>query len=600
MKSAANEFCQWSGWEWGALLTTCLLSLLLVTYPIFDFDLFWHLANGREMVNSGHVISEEVFSYTHAGEHFSNHEWLAQIVLYLDWMTFGAVGLLGLKLIMTGIISWLLFRTLRNEQQSPAIALLLTVLAVLAGLDRYHERPELFSLLNLTLLSFILYGFRAQRLSRQWLWAIPVIMVMWDWLHGAVYGLTFLTLFMIGENAKQRLPWFRHQFQHQLRHKTQLSHSDLKILNRCFAITLLAMLLNPYGLLSYGIFVGYVVGEANFNLVIDEFLPISWEDSKVFILMCTWMVLLALRNWRRLDITQLLLVGVFTVAAIRFYRVGGVAAIVMAPVIANLLRISINATDRVLEHKFYAGTLAAIGALTLWFGYAVKFVPDEPESDSDKYHYIKVYDLAFGYQMDESIYPVGAVNFIRENHLIGNLYNSGNLGGYLSYYITPERKIFQYNMGRVFGDPLYYVRHPDELEKWHIDYAIVDSADELGTLFPDEQWAVVYHDEASVLTVRRTPQHAELIAQHEVYVFNPVLSAASLLERANDPEVLPILAVEMGDYLDYRKDKRIAKIWARILASHAELRNDRYIQELLSHALKYNPDKKLEGMLNHA
>ena len=592
MNSTVVGFRQWTVWEWGALLLACLLSLLLVTYPVFDFDLFWHLANGREMVGSGRIISEEVFSYTHPGEHFSNHEWLAQLVFYLVWNAFGAYGLFSLKLFLAGLVSLLLFLTLRSEQQTAGVALLLTVLAVLAGLDRYHERPELFTLFNMALVSFILFGFRSQQLPRKWLWLVPLVMVTWDWLHGAVFGLGFLTLFVVGENAKHRVSWLHHQ--------SKLSADDLKYLNNCFAVTILFMLLNPFGLSSYGIFVGYVVGEANFNSVIDEFLPISWEDSKVFILICTTMALLALRHWRRLDFTQLLVAVVFTAAAIRFYRIGAVAAIVIMPFIASLLRLSVDNTTRATGRKLYTSGLTTTAVLMLLYGVTVKFIPDAPEPDADQYHYIKVYDLSFGYQMDESIYPVGAVNFIRENNLTGHLYNSGNFGGYLSYKITPERKIFQYNMGRVFGDPLYYVGHPDELEKWDIEYAIVGSAEELGALFPLEQWAIVYHDEASVLVVRRTPQNAALIAHHEIHYFNPVLSVASLLELSHDPEVLPTLAAEMGDYLDYRKDKRIAKVWARILTEHDELRHDRHIQQLLDHALKYNPDKTLKAMLDHA
>ena len=593
MELAGTVFRQRAGWEWVALITACLASLLLVTYPVFDFDLFWHLANGREMVNSGHVISEEVFSYTHPGEHFANHEWLAQIIMYQVWNSFGSYGLLGLKLFISGLLSSLLFLTLRNERVSPVIALLLTVLAVMAGLDRYHERPELFSLLIMALLGFILYGFRDQQVPRKMLWLIPLLMVLWDWLHGAVFGFAFLTLFVIGENAKHRLKWLQHQ--------SQLSSIDLTLLNRCFAVTLLAMLVNPFGLRTYGIFVGYVIGEANFNQVITEFTPVTWEDSRVFILLFAWMVFMIARNWRRLDITQFLISVVFSVAALRFYRMTGVAAIVMVPFIASMLRAGMEETGRDFKHKLQVASLMVIGALTVWYGYAVKFGAEEPELDSDKYHYVKVYDLSFGYQMDESIYPVGAVNFIRENKLSGHLYNSGNLGGYLSYRITPARKIFQYNMGRVFGDPLYYVSHPSELKKWHIDYAIVDTGEEIEALFPDEEWAIVFHDEASVLLVRRTSGNAGLITQHEVRYFNPVYSAASLLEQAKDPEVLPKLTAEMGDYLDFRKDQRIAKVWAKILVDHDELRSDQHIQELLDHALKYNPDnKKLQSMRNHA
>ena len=109
MNSAGIVLRQSSGMEWIALLLACFFSLLLVTYPIFDFDFYWHLANGREMVNSGNIVSEEIFSYTHPGEHFSNHEWLGQILFYQVWDTFGPMGLFTFKLFIVTAISFLLF-----------------------------------------------------------------------------------------------------------------------------------------------------------------------------------------------------------------------------------------------------------------------------------------------------------------------------------------------------------------------------------------------------------------------------------------------------------------------------------------------------------
>jgi len=570
-----------------ALLVACLISIVLVTYPVFDFDLYWHLANGREMVNSGRIVSEEVFSYTHPGEKFANHEWLGQIIFYLLWTAFGAFGLLGFKLLMVTLMVWLLFRTLRNEDTPLGIAALLCVLAILAGINRYHERPELFSAFYMALLGFILYGYRAGKLPRSMLWALPLIMVTWDWLHGAIYGLTFLTLFIAGENAKHHFPILRHQ--------PFLPLPDLKYLNRCFALVVLAMLINPFGIRSYGIIVGYAFGQGNFNRVITEYMPVNWDEFKVFILMFAWAVLLALRNWRRLDLTHLLLMLVFGLMALRFNRATSVAAIVLVPIIASLIRIGIRDAKGVLERRLHIATLVAAGMLVFIHGYSVKFGEEEAQPDSDKYHYLKVYDLAFGYRMDESFFPVGAVNFIKEQKLAGNLYNSGNLGAYLSYRITPERKIFQYNIS-VFGDPFYYVRHPDDLAKWDIGYAIVDTESEASTLFPERDWAAVYHDEAAVLMVRRTPQNAALIREHEAHYFNPAFSDANLLERANDPELLPVLAEEMGDHLAYREDDRVAAVWAEILTSHPELASRSHIRQLLAKALKYNQVDKLAGL----
>jgi len=571
-----------------ALFGAWLFSIIIVIYPIFDFDLYWHLANGREMVSSGRIVSDEIFSFTHWGEKFANHEWLGQIIFYLIWDKLGLYGLMGFKLLTTSLVVLLLYRTIRSAGGQPGVSAALCALAMLAGINRFHERPELFSLFNTALISYILYGFRSNQLSRRSLWLIPVILVIWDWLHGAVYGLTLFTLFVAGENVKYRWPIFRYQ--------QPLAQENLKYLNRCFAVAMLAMLVNPLGLRSYGIFVGYVVGEADFNQVITEFMPVTWEESKVFILLLVWTVLLALRNIRRFDITQLMIMVVFGGAALRFNRVSGIAAIVLVPIIANLITLSVQNARGKLEQKLHAVTVAMVAVLVITYGYMVKFGAAPPKND--KYNYLEMYDLAFGFRVNDSFYPVGAVNFIKALGLTGNLYNSGNLGGYLSYHITPERKIFQYNMGRVFGDPFYFFVHPQELDKWNINYAIVDTDGELTKLFPVESWAEVYRDPASVLVVRRTPENSALIREYEIHYFYPVLSDASLRARANDPEILPRLTEEMGDALSFRKDDRIAGLWAEILTANPELRRQPYIQQLLKQALNYNSTSKLAQLGN--
>jgi len=256
-------------------------------------------------------------------------------------------------------------------------------------------------------------------------------------------------------------------------------------------------------------------------------------------------------------------------------------------------------TGRNIERRLHLVTLSVVAALMLVQGYMVKFGEDAAPPDSDQYHYLTVYDTSFGYKLDESFYPVGAVNFIKEERLEGHLYNSGNLGAYLSYRITPERKIFQYNIS-VFGDPFYYVRHPDELKKWNIDYAIVDTEAEMDTLFPLSEWAGVYHDESAVLMVRRTPQNADLISEHEAHFFNPAYSRSNLMTRARDPDILPTLATEMGDYLAYRNDDRIASVWANILDQHKELTRLPRIRQSLRLSLRYNHDAGLSELAAHA
>ncbi len=556
-----------------ALLGAWLCALVIVLYPIFDYDLYWHLANGREMVQNGRIISEDVFSFTHFGEKFENHEWLSQIIWYLIWHNLGLYGLLGFKLLVTSLVVLLLYRTIRIAGGQPGLAAVLCVFAVLAGLYRYIERPELFSLLNTTLVSFILFGFRAGHLSRRLLWLVPLILVVWDWLHGSVYGLALFALFVAGENAKHFFP--------VLRHGQTLAREHLAYLNRCFAVAILAMLANPFGLRSYGIFIEFMSKKDVVDTAsrIMEFMPINWAEFKPYILLFAWAVLLSLRHIRRLDITQLLVLLVFGCGALRYSRVTGVAAIVLAPVIASLTMTGVRNAKGKLETNLHAVTVVLAAAFIAGYGYIAKFRDVSPQS--------------FGYHVDEGYLPVGSVRFVKAAGLTGNLYNTGHFGGYLSFYLAPERKIFQYNLPKVFGDTYRFASHPEELAQWNINYAIVANPDELATLFPARDWARIYRDPGGILVVRRTPQNQELISQYEIRHFHPMMPDDGLRARAGNPDVVPRLAFEMGAYLAYRKDKRIAGLWEEILAAQPNLRNQPDIQRLLQQAQEYNNFGKL-------
>ena len=564
-----------------ALLTAWLFSLVIVLFPIFDYDLYWHLANGREMAQSGRIISEDIFSYTHFGEKFENHEWLAQIILYLVWQTMGSYGLLGLKLLITILVTLLVFRTVRILGGQPWLAALLCIFAVLAGFHRYIERPELFSLLNFSLISFILYGYRAGRLTPRALWLIPLIMVMWNWLHGAVYGLALLSLFVAGENIKYFFP--------KLRRDAAGDHVVPSALNHCYAITMLAMLIDPFGLRSYGMFFVLLGGEGSaITDKIIEMLPTTsmWRRYIPFIFLLAWTSLLAVRHIRRIDITQLILLLAFGSLALRYSRVTGITSIALIPIITDLIIIAARQADNRLQKAWGTVMLLAAVVFVAGYGYKVKFIDKSTH--------------AFGYhQLDETYLPVGSARFVKAMGLSGNYYNTGHFGGYLSYFMAPERKIFQSNLILFYGDTYRFVSQPNELARWNLNYAFVGDNDELRILFPKQQWARVYRDTGAVLVLRRTPQNQALIQQYELHFFFPNMRDDELHKQTEDVNTLPRLAEEMGVYLAFCKNERIAESWARILAANPDLRNHPRIQQLLQQAQRYNSSSKLAQLVGY-
>lgn len=538
-----------------ALCIALLCASVIVTYPVFDYDLYWHLANGREMLAQHRIINEEVFSYTHAGVPFSNHEWLAQLVLFFIYQQSGWLGLIIFKEAMALLTAGLLYYTCRSLGANPVICGLLSVTAILVGAYRYNIRPELFSLLFMSAVIFLCYGYKTGRLHARWLYVLPAIMVVWDWLHGAVFGVIFLAAFVAGENAGR---WLGSRFV-AMRDVNVLSGDGLRALNVVAGITLIAMLAHPYGLLSYGIFFEFL-GDNPLVRQVNEFSPPSLKNHTAFWILLGFSGLSAALYRRRIEPTHVLTLLPFLYLSLRYNRAAGVFALVAVPVLASLFAPSKDVAISALHARLKNIWIAALASMMLIDAAYVKFFKPQDL-------------LGFGHHVIEDGFPVGAMRFVKDIGLNGNLYNSGDFGGYLAFHFAPERKIFQYNHHTVFGDTRYYLDHPQELERWNINYALITHGAERRVLFPPERWALLYSEPVGMLLVRRTPGNTPLIERYEIRYFEPLrLNYDDLARLTHNPAVYPRLMQEMATYLKYRNDPLIANVFAEFIsAPHASL-----------------------------
>lgn len=548
--------------------------VVVVLYPVFDYDLYWHLANGREMLSTGHIVNEERFSYTALGTPFSNHEWLSQIIFFLIYAAWGGSGLLALKVLLALMIAVLQYRTCRLLGASAALSAILVVAAVTSGLYRYIERPELFSLLGVSALSYLLYSYRAQRSNVKFLYVIPIILVLWNSLHGAIFGLIVLCAFVTGENIKS---WIGSRFP-AWSSLVPMSRDRLRALNIVGMLALAAMLLDPYGLRSYDVFLQFINGNALVARTV-EFQPANWREHKLFWVLLGASLFLLVRARSKIDITLLLMAVPFAFLAVRYSRVIGVFSLVDAALLASLApHLFSGAAAQRGDAMFRTLALSTL-ALTLG-GYVVyvKFVePQTPQS--------------FGYRVSDEFLPAGSVRFIQEVNLQGNLYNSGGFGGYLAFFITPQRRIFQYNHHTVFGDTKRYLDHPEELAQWQINYAVVGSPTELEGLFPQVEWARVYRESSAVVVVRRTPENSALIERYEIFYFHPMLPPAAISQMAQSPEMYLRLMYEIAIYLSYRADTPMADLFAELLFANHDLTSAERL-DLVQHTMQFNSSSR--------
>lgn len=557
----------------GALTLAAALgyTLWIVAYPVFDYDLYWHLANGREMLARGEPIQRELFSYTHPAEPFPHlyHAWLAQGLFYLLWQAGGGLTLLGLKLAVTGAVTALVYRASRDWQATPVTAGLFTAWAVLAGWFRFVERPELFSLLGMAALGAIFAGHLAAGRRALWLALLPPLMVLWDCLHGAVYGFALLLIVVAAENLK---PWLPRQ---QLAGWKALPRERLHTLNLAFAATIIACILNPYGLTSYLGFLDVVTGQASYDAgytKVMEFQPPDWADFKPFYLLLGAGVLVFALAARFANATHVLIFVAFGLLAARISRTTGAFVLVATPFIAATVDTGLQRCGIRWRHLPLRPALATLTALAL-LGYGVKVKHFEPESPQ-----------TFGFKVDDRFLPAGSVAFIKDQKIRGNMYNTGHFGGYLAFHLHPERPIFQYNLPMIFGDTYRYAARPQELASWDINYAVVGAAQELDRLFPRAAWARVFREGAAVLVLRRSPENAAMIERYELRHFHPLMDGGQFRRALADPVVARRLILELGDYLTYRRDARWVEELSVALTTRPDVAADAVLAPVVARA----------------
>jgi hypothetical protein len=153
-------------------------------------DLWWHLATGRYMFQSGGVPRVDVFSLTERGHAWLNLEWLYQLVLYSFYRVAGYGGVQCLKILLIVGALYFVFKRLRLYGLSLAECAPILAFIFWAGRYGWAERSDLVSLAFLSAFLWQLEAFRLQKIALKGLWPWPFLFVLWANAHpGFILGL---------------------------------------------------------------------------------------------------------------------------------------------------------------------------------------------------------------------------------------------------------------------------------------------------------------------------------------------------------------------------------------------------------------------------
>jgi hypothetical protein len=183
-----------------ALLVPWVALVIGAWGPIADNSFLWHVRAGTLQASQGHVLTEDPFSFTMAGERWLTQSWLVEL-LYAWAESFSGLGFVPYMILVVSTLTFagIGLAAYHFSRSVPATVFVL-VLSTIALLSFLVPRPVLFSYLLMTLV-ILAWERRACR------WTLPLLFWIWASVHASfTIGLVYLGLSLIMRREWRELP----------------------------------------------------------------------------------------------------------------------------------------------------------------------------------------------------------------------------------------------------------------------------------------------------------------------------------------------------------------------------------------------------------
>ena len=499
------------------LMGVLLLAAILIRYaePIKDGDLFFHLAYGKSIVESGKLIPDHtVYSWTDASGDHMYCAWIGQVLLHAVHQIGGFPLLfflryLGLFLVL-GLIAVLYKQT---RFPDPFLFLLMILVTAIGSYSGVFLKPEMFSMVFMAIMSYVYFQAKFQvygQRSYPLLLLLPLLFLIWINTHGVwMFGMIILTILVAGEVVNLYAG-----------SSTNRSPVLVRYLLIAYGITLPVLLINPFGI-KYAlnpvfriiqVFVpasesaGNVAGVENiyaYGHIFKTFHDPNMHIITIWGIMVVLAVFAAAVHWKkqqRPDWALLLLNLALAILFARYMR----ANYYWGPFWCMSLMLWMSKEKQGFSFLGLPGRWGALleragislvfMALSLLAIYKSIFTP-----------YLNSW-LGFGLN---NWAPVDESRFLKEQSSGNRLFNSYKSGAYLIYDLFPDYKVFidarRFPYDQVFSDYHAFqngkIRLDAFLDKYPFDVALIDYDQRKVFLefFNSKEWIPVFYGATGVI-----------------------------------------------------------------------------------------------------
>lgn len=577
MLKKLTEKLSWNGCNFVIpFLALAVLTGFICMIKYADYDLWWHLKLGESIFTDLKLPYQDTFSYTIAGRHQYIGEWLGDLTIFL---VFNAGGFIGLNLLKASLLLvafafiYLRIRDMSDQSVKAGVATVLTILLVLFSIRfRLFMRPYLFSVSFFAAYLFLIDRWRSGRLSKG-IYLLPLIMLVWvNMSMGAVFG-----VFALGVATALEL----------------INHRSARLMP-VFFLTALASLASPETWRLY--LLALDLTSDPYRTTIGEFQPITWgilfgsgfRYTICFQILAVggFLYLALCRGWKNLF--HVILFTVLLYETFRQIRLVEVFSIFAAPFFALALQHFFQWFAKVVPSRLAAtGRHALAPAILILIPLTVFNNP--------------IY--SFGAGPKDGAFPEGALRFLDRNGVKGRMFNSFSFGGYITWNSNGRKVFFDSRYRRVYTPKEFgeYKAIIDSAPAWaaaerkyHFDYAILEY-DLVSRRFPlhlasNPDWALVYWDNQSLVYLKRTPEHAALIAANEYRVARPSFLDLTYLKEYQEPGKLEQALAQLDREVAQNPDNQFVLLARVYLRYRMKARYMTQIREDLERTLEIRPD----------
>jgi len=456
-----------------------------------DPDIWWHLADARQLVTTHHFMRAEPNSFTVGGKPWVNPEWLAELPY---WFSYKALHYRGIYLVEWLVLcANLIFLYWRGYKRSGhagaawwAAALGFVLVSVNAG-------PRTIALAYLAMGAELAILEAYERGNSRVLWLLPPLFCIWVNLHGSwLIGLALFVLYILCGSID-----FKKGAIEQEAFSSGTRNQLLVVLGLC----VVALLINPYGWRLAWNPIDMMTNQKLNIANVAEWKPLSLSSIAgmfAFAAMCLMVIANVLRG-RKWRVYELAIVFFAWFAALDHMRFLFLAAVLTTPILAVDIRrgFALESDKKTIPAANAFMVAAALVVIAMIFPSEAKLT-----------------------RKLGTFFPMKTIATIQPSW---RTFNSDYVGGMMTFQSKPEFidsrfDIFEHE--GVLADYLramYLVSSFEVLDKHHIDHLLLTDTMQLSYLLKHSPgWTITRrertHDDLYVLFARTPGTPAGAVA----------------------------------------------------------------------------------------